>query len=826
MNKTAIKNFAIWARNKLISDITYKAGLLGITAGEIKMPRPQSTKDIQFFDVGTRDPYAISGAEVAQRQKLVKLITGKAKQADYPTAFNAVVEEVAYTWFNRLIAVRFMEINDYLPSRVRVLSAESGKIEPDIVTTPFDTGLEFTQAEKELVMRLKDDNKLDELLRFLFIKQCNALNAILPELFEKTDDYTELLLNISFTNKDGLLSRLVNDIPEEDWKDAVQIIGWLYQYYNTEPKQAVFDGLKKNVKISKEKIPFATQLFTPDWIVRYMVENSLGRLWLEGHPNNNLKANWKYYLDEAEQTREVQEQLEEIRVGYKGMSPENITFIDPCMGSGHILVYAFDVLIQIYESAGYLPRDAARLVLEKNLYGLDIDKRAYQLAYFALMMKARQYDRRFFENSAKSQVYHPGGWSDGEEFGSLVKISDAGEKPPARAPGYEELFNEDYEIAVRVWNFKRLLTRKFDVVCTNPPYMGGSGMNSKLAQFMKDNYTDSKSDLFAAFIERCVSFAKANAYQAMITQHAWMFLSSYEKLRIKLCSQDTINMAHLGPRAFPDIGGEVVQSTAFVLRNKHVKDFKGSYVRLVDFDNAEKKELGFLSDTHRYTASAENFAKIPGSPVAYWVGEKFYKIFSNSLLYNYSISDGQNKTGNNDRYLREFWEIDCLMIDREKKWLFYAKGGSYRKWHGNLTEVIDWSNTARVHYKKDRIARIIPEYLWYKPGITWSLLTSNLPSFRLLPDNATFDVVGSSIFLTDDKMLNFYLALLNSKVFLYVVTVINPTLAFQVRDIRTMPVVFDKVNEILKIVNGIVFLSRTDWDSFETSWDFKRHPLV
>ena len=406
MNKTAIKNFAIWARNKLIADISYRAGLMGITVDGIHAALPQSTGQTEFYDIGTAEPYAITGEAIRQRRHLVELIQRKEKDTDYKTAYKYIIEEVAYTWFNRLIAVRFMEVNDYLPSHIRVLSSDTGKLEPDLVTTPFDAELEFTNAEQQTIIDLKNANKLDEVFRLLFIKQCNALNEILPALFENTNDYTELLLNLSVIDQDGVVNHLVHDIQEEDFDvergGQVEIIGWLYQYYNTEPKNEAF---AKKGKITKEEVPAVTQLFTPDWIVRYMVENSLGRLWVEGHPNEDLKAGWKYYLEEAEQEPDVQAKLAEIRSEYAKLNPEDIKIIDPCMGSGHILVYAFDVLMQIYESAGYGQRDAARSILENNLYGLDIDDRAFQMAYFAIMMKARQYNRRILNGEYKPNVY-------------------------------------------------------------------------------------------------------------------------------------------------------------------------------------------------------------------------------------------------------------------------------------------------------------------------------------------------------------------------------------------------------------------------------------
>ncbi|NLC26914.1 MAG: BREX-1 system adenine-specific DNA-methyltransferase PglX, partial [Fastidiosipila sp.] len=622
MDKAAIKNFSIWARNKLIADISYKAGLLGITEKEIKDPLSQSTQAVQFFDIGSREPYSISGSAIEQRKRLVEVINSKAKQSKYASAYESVIEEVAYTWFNRLIAIRFMEVNDYLPTKIRVLSSEiAGKLEPDLVTYALETDLGYSAYEKDRITQLKHENKLDELFRMLFIKQCNALNAILPELFEKTNNYTELLFNVSFTDKDGAVYHLVNDIAEDDFnvskEGQVEIIGWLYQYYNTEPKQAVFDGLKKNIKITKEKIPAATQLFTPNWIVRYMVENSLGSLWLESHPNDELKSNWRYYLDEAEQTPEVEEQLKAIRSQSPVKSPEDIRLIDPCMGSGHILVYAFDVLMQIYESKGYNPRDAARFILEKNIYGLDIDRRAHQLAYFSLMMKARQYNRRVFSEDVKPQVYHPGGFPEGEEYGSLVKVDELLPKP-VKKTGQLSFEDISFDTELNAWNFQRLLAHKYDVVVTNPPYMGSSGMGKKMSDYVKKNYPDSKSDLFAVFIEKCGELLKPTGYQAMITQHAWMFLSSYKKLRGKLMHRDIVNMAHLGARAFDEIGGEVVQTTAFVLAKRRTTYFKGAYVRLVDYNSQNAKEKAFLAGVDRYTASVENFEKVPGSPVAYW----------------------------------------------------------------------------------------------------------------------------------------------------------------------------------------------------------------
>lgn len=590
MNKTAIKNFAIWSRNKLIADIQYRAGLLGITADEICSALPQSTKETEFYDIGTAQPYAIAGEAIRQRRSLVEVIRQKTNETNYQTAYKYIIEGVAYTWFNRLIAVRFMEINDYLPSHIRVLSSDSGKMEPDLVTTPFDADLAFTDKEKLEIVRLKNENRLDECFRLLFIKQCNALNEILPALFEKTADYTELLLNISVIDKEGVVYHLVNDIPEDDFNvekgGQVEIIGWLYQYYNTEPKNEAF---AKNGKITKEEIPAVTQLFTPDWIVRYMVQNSLGRMWVEGHPNDLLKSKWKYFLEEAEQEPEVQVKLDDIRKEYAKLKPEDIHFVDPCMGSGHILVYAFDVLMQIYESAGYSQRDAAKSILENNLYGLDIDDRAYQMAYFAVMMKARQYNRRILSAETVCHVYaiqesnHINRnqltyfgvglnevekidalnqieelldtYRDAKEYGSILNVANYDWDLLRRFAKSVDVDGQMTLDAVGLVQTKEKLqtlidigetmARKYEVVVTNPPYMGISNGDVKLNEYAKRNYPDSKSDMFAVFIERCGELMKGNGYQAMITQHAWMFLSSYEKMRAKLQLEDIVNMAHL-----------------------------------------------------------------------------------------------------------------------------------------------------------------------------------------------------------------------------------------------------------------------------------------
>lgn len=833
MNKTAIKNFAVWARRKLISEITYKAGLIGINENGISSPLENSTDNIEFYDIGTGKPTEISGIEVKQRQALVVHIKEKESTSDYKTSFQFVVEEVAYTWFNRLVAIRFMEVNDYLPSNIRVLSSEmNGKAEPDMVTTPFETDMEFSSYERDRILQLKDENKLDELFRMLFIKQCNKLNEVLPELFERTNDYTELLLNISFTDKDGIVSHLVNDIDEDDFKEAVEIIGWLYQFYNTEPKS---DVDKQTSKISKEQLPAATQLFTPDWIVRYMMENSLGRLWLEGHPNSDLKLNWKYYLDEAKQEENVQTELEKIREEYKNITPEAIKLIDPCMGSGHILVYAFDVLMQIYESLGYTQRDAAQSIIENNIYGLDIDERAYQLAYFALMMKARQYDRRFLTRKIFPQVYCPKDYTEGQEFGSLLNVDTLERKP--QEPEELTIFNLGWEKDINTWNFRRLLNQKYDVVITNPPYKGSKYLNDTLNKYIKKNYPDSKADLFAVFIERCLELVKIQGYISMVTMHAWMFLTSYDKLRGNLLNVDIINMAHLGARGFEEISGEVVQTTSFVMRKSNIKNYKATFSRLVDYSSQQEKENAFFVKKDLFTARKENFSKIPGSPIAYWVSEKMYSSFNNKQLSFYADAKKGISTSDNEKYLKLWHEVGIKNIgfnckNSEEalssfaKWFPLNKGGTFRKWYGNNDYIINWHKDG-VELKNFKLACIRNEKYYFGESLTWTDLSSYKPSFRYNKCGFIHDVAGPCIF--NLKNINYYLlGLLNTVIAENIFKITSPTMHFNIGTTSEFPTIINEISKhkIDKFVEQNISLSKVDWDSFETSWDFEKHPLV
>ena len=841
MNKNAIQKFAIWARNELIAQVSQRAYQYGID-------------ESGFGDVSADalNGRLLTAEEKSQRQELIKQIKEK--------GYKQVMEEVAYTWFNRFIALRFMEVNNYLPSHIRVFSDASGAFKPEILNDVLHLDLPGLSSGK--VAEYIESNDTEALYRYLLLTQCNALNSALPVMFERMGGYTEMLLPNNILRQDSVLGHMVSDIPEEDWQDAVQIIGWLYQYYNTELKDDTFAQLKKNVKITKERIPAATQLFTPDWIVRYMVENSLGRLWLEGHPNAELHDGWKYYLDEAEQERSVEAQLAKLREEYKTIKPEEIKVIDPCMGSGHILVYAFDVLMQIYTSAGWDQREAAQSILKNNLYGLDIDDRAAQLAYFAVMMKARQYDRRLLTRGIQPNIYsiresngiqamtieyfHKNDpklkadiecivteMRDAKEYGSILNIT------PVDFAGLYARFDEIREDInmmqmsaldelLPLVKCAELLAQKYDVVVTNPPYMGASGMNARLAEYVKSNYPNAKSDMSTVFMEKTVKMCKKTGYMSMINIPVWMFLSSYEKLRESLIAQDTFaNMVHFGRGVF----GSDFGTTAFVIAKAHINGYKGTYCRLFEkqgaVDSVETKEKWFLEGMGRFVADQSNFSKVPGSPVAYWVGEKFVKAFENGISVD-TISDftgSQHKTADNDRFLRLFWEVEKNKI-KEKAWIFYIKGGEFRKWYGNIDLVVDWTKTAIEYYNTNATSNMIKERYWFQAGITYTSLSSTANGFRYLPPIGVFDIKGPSFIKVQN--MEYCLAFFNSVVAHSYFKLLNPTITLQVKDVKNVPLII--AQKELPNVSGIakenVAISESDWDSYETSWDFKRNPLV
>ena len=836
MNKNAIQKFAIWARNELIAQVSQRAYQYGID-------------ESGFGDASadTLNGRLLTAEEKSQRQELIKQIKEK--------GYKQVMEEVAYTWFNRFIALRFMEVNNYLPSHIRVFSDASGAFKPEILNDVLHLDLPGLDSGK--VAEYIESNDTEALYRYLLLTQCNALNSALPVMFERMGGYTEMLLPNNILRQDSVLGHMVSDIPEEDWQDAVQIIGWLYQFYNTELKAEVFG---KKEKITKNEIPAATQLFTPDWIVRYMVENSLGRLWLEGHPNTELHDGWKYYLDEAEQEPEVDAQLAKLREEYKIIKPEEIKVIDPCMGSGHILVYAFDVLMQIYTSAGWDQREAAQSILKNNLFGLDIDDRAAQLAYFAVMMKARQYDRRLLTRGIQPNIFsiresngiqamtieyfHKNDQKlktdieiiitemrDAKEYGSILNIT------PVDFAGlyarFDEIRNDINMMQMSALDellplvkCAELLAKKYDVVVTNPPYMAVSNAGAKVNDYVKKNFPDSKADMFAVFIERCGQMAKKNGYQAMITQHAWMFLSSFEKLRTKLLAVDIVNMTHLGARAFEEIGGEVVQTTSFVIRKSHVADYKGEYCRLVEPTSQQGKEDMFLAGENRYVADQSNFSIIPGAPLSYWVNDNVFRCFVNGQPFD-KVGHPRvgMQTSNNDKFLRLWSEIRFDEFNSaSKKWIKYIKGGSFRRWYGNLEYVV-WYNGTPSFILQQKNARVLPESELELPKCTWTDLATTRYSCRLAPTDSFHDISGHC-FYPDNSTQMTLLAFTNTAVFQLLIDLLNSSLHYQVGDVARIPVLISSKDTVAEIANDSVEKSKDDWDAYETSWDFKRNPLV
>ncbi|MGI6450842.1 MAG: BREX-1 system adenine-specific DNA-methyltransferase PglX [Desulfitobacteriia bacterium] len=892
MDKTAIRNFAVKARRKLIEDITHKAYEIGITKDKIL--------DIETFDGGFRVKGRENGKtfkkyELKQRDKLIQNIKYK--------GFEQVIEEVAYTWFNRFIALRFMEVNNYLPTGVRVLSSiEEGKTEPDIIQEALNIDLDL---DPEIVYRLQDSNDTEDLYRYLLVKQCNQLGKIMPNVFEEIADYTELLLPDKLLAEGSVIRDLVEEIEEYDWKielneeeqkreaekgeHGIEIIGWLYQYYISEKKDEVFAGLKKNKKIIKENIPAATQLFTPKWIVKYMVENSLGRLWLESHPNEELKAQWEYYLEEAEQDPEVQKQLDALKD--PNLNPEGIKVLDPAMGSGHILVYAFDVLYEIYLSAGYSEREIPTLILEKNLYGLDIDDRAGQLATFALLMKARSKNRRIFRHKPRMnlcsiqesndipreaieylvnpkeielekhihredveyliEVFH-----DAKEYGSIIEVKeidfDTIEKriEEIRNNVPEDLFELQYrEIILEKFSpliqQAKIMSQKYDVVCTNPPYMGKKGMNPELASFVENIYPNSKTDLFAVFIDKCIRMTKTLGYIAMITQHSWMFLGSYEKLRQMIFDNNTlINMVHLGPRAFEEIGGEVVQTVTYVMRRSNISSYYATHLRLVEYSSQLEKEKAYLNKSKLYRSTKEFYSKIPGFPIAYWCSKRISELFEHSLLLSDIASARLGiATGDNDRFLRIWHEVDVNNIgfniksreeskQTKKKWFPMNKGGEYRKWFGNDDYVVNWENDGyEICNFRDSTGKLRsrPQNLrdCFVSGISWTVISSK-SSFRHSPTGFLYNNKGPCINTASKRDDLIILGLLNSIVTEYILQILSPTMGFEAGYISKIPVILvdDKKSKIADLVNENIVKSTIDWDSFETSWDFKKHPLL
>lgn len=873
MDKNAIKKYAVWARRELITRVSQKALQYGITDKEMV---PATTASVNGV--------VLSAEEVKQRKALIERI--------HAHGYEQTIEEVAYTWFNRFIALRFMEVNGYLPSRVRVFTDESNAFNPQILTEAIHLDMDGLDMEK--VYAFKDANDKEGLFKYLLITQCNALSPILPGMFQRIADETELLFPDNLLREGSVIEQMITMIPEEDWKDAVQIIGWLYQYYNSEKKDKVFAALKKNVKITKENIPAATQLFTPDWIVRYMVENSLGRLWVEGHPDTKEQllpteeeqaayaagnrdpedTKWHYYLEEAEQERLVQDKLAEIRKEYAALTPEQIKVIDPCCGSGHILAYLFDVLMQIYESYGYTTREAVASILAHNLYGLDIDDRAAQLSYFAVVMKARQYDRRFLTRKdedgnpdvpqpyvyaiCESNTISRGslkyfGWSmsdiernmaleqltdlldtmqDAKEYGSILKIKDYNWELLYRFVGTVDYSGQlDFdagnleETKETLWHLVEVaatLAQKYDSVVTNPPYMGASNMNPKLNEFIKANYSDYKSDFFSAFVVHCSEMTKEKGYCGFFTPYVWMFIQSYEKMRNYLYSQTTIEtLIQFEYSAFEEA---TVPVCTFVFRNNRIAGKRGCYFRLTDFRGGmevqRQKTLEAIANHDcgfYFEQSTDNFSKIPGSPVAYWWGN--FSIFGERTIGDFYESAGRNKTHNNELYVRNWWEISD--VDR---WQPYANGGAFRRWAGNDLDVVDWSESAKESYASH--GGLYNQKYNGCQGVCWNLITSYKNGFRIKHSAHHYSSGAPTIIANSKEYDYIVLAYLNSVVASELLKMFNPTLNTTVNDVLNLPFIVSKEADIDYLSKRNIVLSQEDWDSFETSWDFQQHPLL
>lgn len=896
MNKTAIRKFAEWAREKLIEDIKYKAGTVGITENGIAEKLPQSTSDTYFYDVGTKDYTKISGVEIKQRDALVKAIqTRERSYKNYQEALENVIEEVAYTWFNRLIAIRFMKVNDYLPSGVRVLSSENkAKKEPDLVTTPFDTDLEFTSYEQDRIIQLKDDNKLDGLFRMLFIKQCNKLHDILPELFEKTDDYSELLLTIKFTDPDGIIHHLINDIEDVDFRindemytddgkikadGQVEIIGWLYQYYISKKHDEIVNIYKGTVK--KADIPAATQLFTTDWVVRYMVDNSLGRYWIERNPQSKLAEKLEFF---------VTPKNGEIQCVDEKINPTDLTFFDPCMGSGHILVYAFDVLMEIYCEVGYSDRDAALSIVENNLFGMDIDKRAYQLAYFAVMMKARSYNRRALTKGVSNNLavveesnsidkfacgdlttdseqnkigeYLVEAYKDAQEIGTLQTIEKkdyngfvAYLNNIDNSAGQIDLFstawlNDTLPQMVQLAKQAEIMSNKYVVVCTNPPYM--NKLEGQLKKFVVDNYKAYSGDLFSVFIYRNFDYCKVDGYSAFMTPFVWLFIKTYEVLRTYII--DTKAITTLVQMEYSAFEEATVPICSFVLKNGRATE-KALCFRLSDFKGGmeiQKQKVLEAIDNKKcryfYEVMQEDFTKIPGMPIAYWISENTREIFSQNTLKEIASPCIGMRTGDNARFLREWYEVDDNKVgigyssaidakNSNKKWFPYNKGGAFRRWYGNNELVVNWENDgAEIKAETRRRYPMLGENLswkisnekfYFRKSITWSDITSAAFSGRYSDCGALFDVKGSSCF-PEEKNIYYIIGLLNTKITQEIIKILNPTITTQVGDMARIPTIIDEHRKpkVEEMSSQNIELAKEDWNSFEISWDFKKHPLL
>ncbi|NLV85369.1 MAG: BREX-1 system adenine-specific DNA-methyltransferase PglX [Spirochaetales bacterium] len=861
MNKTAIKNFAIWARVQLMEAAKQRAFEYGITEGG----KNKTNVDV----IAGR---LLSPQEIEQRQQLITQIQQK--------GFTQVMEEAAYTWFNRFIALRFMEVNGYLPSKIRVFTDETGAFKPEILKQALSVELEDLDRKK--VVALLDAQANEELYKYLLITQCNALSASLPLMFEKIENWTELLFPAALLRPGSVLERLVTDIPEEDWLD-IEIIGWLYQYYISEKRDAVIDPLRGKV-IKKEDIPAATQLFTTDWVVKYIVDNSLGRYWIERHPESKLAETLEFFVTPKDGA---------IPTVDDPVSPESISVFDPCSGSGHFLVYAFEVLMNIYRECGWMDRDAARSILENNLFGLDIDDRAGQLSYFAVMMKARKYDRRILERRIAPHVYtiqsseaisnelihyiadHDRtiekalvdlrqAFLHAKDLGSITIVPEVDcNKIYKRLQYLNSTANEgmvalaysrdaDQYVAPIIAQAD-LLTRKYDIVVTNPPYL--NRMDAVLKSYVNEQYKDFSADLFSVFIYRNLQLCKPHGYAGYMSPFVWMFIKSYEKLRDYIIKNHSfITLIQFEYSAYEEA---TVPICTFVLK-KGRSNQKGLFFKLSDFKGGmeiqkqktlealHNKDCGYFFEAH-----SDNFSKIPGSPVAYWANEALLQAFESQQVADFGFAGIGMRTGDNLRFLRMWFEVasnsillSCSsvqeQIESKRRWIPYNKGGNYRKWYGNNEYVVNWFNDGQEIKENTRLMypylgddlgwKISNQEYYYKPGITWSGVTSGKNSFRAYGKGFIFDSGANGFFPVDSRLHYILVALLNSCVAQFLLDILNPTINTGAGTVRKIPVMLpsniDFMNRIDRISSESIKLSTIDWDAFETSWDFQRHPLV
>lgn len=836
MNDSALKSFCTWARTELIKGVEAQMVRYGITE---PAPAPVGSETVNGLP--------LSPAEIEQRDELLRM------QAE--VGHEALRDRAAYTWFNRIVAIRFMDACGWLPSRMRMLSRADGSHGSEAVENALD--VEITTADTDRIAELKMAGLDEPLWRYLFVAQCEELADCLPGVFERVGGAMELLLPQGLMMADSVVGKLNTVLADEDWREGVTVLGWMYQYYNADVKDEFF---KSKRKAAAADIAPATQLFTPEWIVRYMVENSLGRLWMLNNPGSSLREHMKYYIEPNAEHEDF------IRIS----SPEEISLCDPACGSGHILVYAFELLFAMYEERGYREREIPELILTKNLAGMEIDPRAAQIAELALAMCAREHDRRFFRRGVRADVIVltsiplgedelPGNKKLAEELshlgeiGSLLNPSEdeIDELKAAAASCSDDLFasatKTKLESAAAICE---KLSRRFTCTVANPPYMGSSSFNPFMSKWVKKNYPDVKSDLCTCFIERGFNLVEDKGYAAMVTMQSWMFLGSFEKMRAKVIDNKTIvSMAHLGPRAFDAIGGEVVNVTADVIYNQH-SDAEGAYVRLVDINGSEAKRLKLVEAIQNpdcgwfYRRDADTFKQIPGTPIAYWASDALLDAFGNAKqLSEYGKPRQGLATGENARFVREWWEVDdCKSvyscgsiqesIESACKWFPYNKGGDFRKWYGNNSSVVNWENDGQeIRNYKDQNGRLLSRpqntNCFFSPSITWSKISSGSIAFRFKPAGHIFDVAGTSVF-GDEESLKYLQGACNSSVIMRVASMLSPTLNFEVGQIATYPIIQNEEQEPLvnDMVDSCRELSKTDWDSFETSWDFKHNPLV